>query len=69
MLGESFVSDYGTSSSAIQTVTCKGDGETAEGVAGMYTHFKCQLSFANETDDEVLVHLLEDGMLYKSTQS
>ena len=35
----------------------------------MYTHFKCQVSFANETSDEVLVHLLEDGMLYKSTQS
>jgi hypothetical protein len=69
MIGESFVSDYGTSSSAVQTATCTGDGEAAEGVAGMYTHFKCQVSFANETDDEVLVHLLEDGLLFKSTQS
>ena len=69
MIGESFVSDYGTSSSAVQTATCTGDGETAEGIAGMYTHFKCQVSFANETSDEVLVHLLEDGLLFKSTQS
>lgn len=68
MIGESFVSDYGTSTSAIRTATCTGDGET-EGIAGMYTHFTCQVSFANETDDEVLVHLLEDGLLFKSTQS
>jgi hypothetical protein len=69
MIGESFMSDYGTSSSAVQTATCTGDGETAEGITGMYTHFKCQVSFANETSDEVLVHLLEDGLLFKSTQS
>jgi hypothetical protein len=69
MLGQSFVSDYGTSSSAVQAATCAADGESAEGVAGMYTHFRCQVTFANETNDEVLVHLLEDGLLYESTQS
>ena len=69
MIGESFIDDYGVSSSALQTATCTGDGEPAEGVAGMYTHFRCQVSFANETNDDVLVHLLEDGLLFKSTQS
>jgi hypothetical protein len=67
MLGQSFVSDYGTSSSAVQTATCSGDGEPAERVAGMYTHFRCQVSFANETNDEVLVHLLEDELIFEST--
>jgi hypothetical protein len=66
MTGGPFTMDDGTTSS-VRQATCTGEGE-AEAVAGdLYTHFRCQVVFDDGTTDEVIVHLLEDELFFKST--
>lgn len=64
--GGSFTSEDGT---AIQVsrADCTGDGDP---VLGRYTHFRCNLAFTNGTEDDVTVHLLQNGdFFFVSEQS
>ncbi len=67
MTGGPFTADDG-STTVIQQASCTGEGDTAEAVVGMYTHFRCQVAYDDGTSDEVIVHLLEDELFYKSSQ-
>ena len=62
----SFTLDDGTSSS-VRSASCTGEGEADAAIAGMYTHFRCQVVFADGYPDEVIVHLLENDLFFKST--
>lgn len=62
--GDAFIADDGTSVT-VQSASCAGEGTA---VAGGSTHFKCQLTFVDGTNDEVIVHLLpNDELLFKSS--
>ena len=62
--GEPFVTEDGQEVEVIDA-DCTGEGEEAsEG----YTHFRCALTFANGTFDDVIVHLLPgDELFFKSS--
>lgn len=63
MTDGAWTADDGTSV-AVSRATCAGEGEAT---AGGYTHFRCSLTFANGTSDEVIVHVLEgDELFFKS---
>jgi len=68
MAGASFTSDDGTPT-VVRTASCTGEAEAAEAAAGTYTHFRCQVVYDDGYLDEVIVHLLEDEIFFKSTQS
>jgi len=60
-----FTADDGSAVS-VTNASCTGEGEAAP--AG-YTHFRCDLAFADGTSDEVIVHLLVgDQLFFMSTQ-
>lgn len=60
MIQGSFTSDDGGAVS-VTTASCTGEGEAA---AAGYTHFRCDLAFADGTTDEVIVHLLAGDQLF-----
>ena len=63
MGGDPFIMEDG-SQVFVTGARCRGDGEA---LTGGFTHFTCQLAFANGDSDEVLVHVLEgDELLFKS---
>ena len=66
MTSEVFTLEDGTTTS-IRQATCGGEGEAEAAAGGLYTHFRCQVAFADGTTDEVIVHLLEDELFFKST--
>ena len=69
MTGAAFTLDDGSTTNVLQA-TCAGADETGEAAAGgLYTHVKCQVTFDDGTTDEVIVHLLEDELFFKSTRS
>jgi hypothetical protein len=53
----SFTSEDGTALE-VSRADCAGEGDP---VRGGYTHFRCNLQFTNGTQDEVTVHLLQNG--------
>jgi hypothetical protein len=55
-----FTADDGSAVS-LTHASCAGEGEAAP---GGYTHFRCELTFADGTSDEVIVHLLEGDQLF-----
>jgi hypothetical protein len=63
-----FTMEDGTTT-GVRQATCAGEGETEAGASGLYTHFRCQVAFDDGTTDEVIVHLLEDELFFKSTLS
>jgi hypothetical protein len=55
-----FVTDDGRSV-VVSEAVCNGEGEPS---VGGYTHFRCELAFADGTSDEVIVHLLAGDQLF-----
>jgi hypothetical protein len=68
MTGGAFTMDDGTTTN-VRQATCAAEDETEAGAGGFYTHFRCQIAFDDGTSDEVIVHLLEDELFFKSTLS
>ncbi|HEX4929252.1 MAG TPA: hypothetical protein VFV62_00985 [Gaiellaceae bacterium] len=66
--GASFIADDGTST-VFQTARCTGEGEAGEVASGLYTHFRCQVVYDDGYTDEVVVHVLENELFFKSTGS
>ena len=62
----SFTLDDGTLSGLL-SASCVGEAEANEAAAGVFTHFRCQIVYDDGYPDEVIVHLLEDELLFKST--
>jgi hypothetical protein len=60
MMGEMFRTDAG-GRVWVESADCTGDGTTA-----LQVHFHCQLLFNNGKRDDVLVHVLRDGLFFKS---
>ena len=50
-------------SSSVRDANCKGDGERA---AGGFTHFRCDLRFADGTRDDVVVHVRPTELTFRS---
>jgi hypothetical protein len=60
----SFATDDGTSS--VSDADCAGEGDRAdEG----FTHFRCDLQFANGASDNVVVHVLPTEFVFKSSEA
>jgi hypothetical protein len=68
MAGASFTGDNGDPT-VVRTASCTGEAEPAEAAAGPYTHFRCQVVYDDGYLDEVIVHLLEEEIFFKSTGS
>jgi hypothetical protein len=47
----------------VDSADCIGDG----GSVGRHVHFQCRLLFDNGDADEVLVHVLPDGLFFNSS--
>ena len=60
----SFATDDGSSS--VRDADCAGEGE---GAAGGFTHFRCDLQFANGASDNVVVHVLPTEFVFKSSEA
>jgi hypothetical protein len=60
----SFMTDGGSSS--VRDADCKGDGER---VPGGFTHVRCDLRFADGATDNVVVHVLPNELVFKSSET
>ena len=60
MVGKMFHSDAGRRL-WVESAKCTGDG-----TAALQVHFNCRLSFNNRETDDVVVHVLRDGLFFKA---
>jgi hypothetical protein len=63
MAGKVYTSDNG-GRDVVNQASCTGHGKAADGAAGLYTHFECQVAFGDGTNEEVLVHILVDNTFF-----
>jgi hypothetical protein len=61
MVGKMFHTDAG-GRVWVESADCTGDG-----TAALQVHFHCRLLFNNRQTDDVVVHVLRDGLFFKST--
>lgn len=55
------------STTVVTNAACRG-GEKGDGDAGTFTHALCTITFENGDTDQVVVHLLPDGIEFRSTE-